>query len=152
MSTQLQEQWLFKVTQNSDEAKCQTTSDLEFSIIIIINHRRESKVPTSRFSACTGPQMGGESSACQIQLDRLPGVMEEALLAAELAVPSEYAGFWLRDRRGVKMEFLRKLRFAFNICDFLRTCELLTGLLFFFWFAFEIQNLRPLVRTMSAPE
>lgn len=54
---------------------------------------RHDKVPTSHFSAYTGPQRAGESSACQIQSDQLPRVKVEALSAAGLVAPFGYAGF-----------------------------------------------------------
>lgn len=55
--------------------------------------RWHDKVPTSHFSAYTGLQRAGESSACQIQSDPLPRVKEGVLSVAGLVAPFGYAGF-----------------------------------------------------------
>jgi len=72
-------------------------------------------------------------------------------------------GWWLpSDTQDSDQEMDRMLRCfgrhglfmvcSFYICDFSHTCELSTILLFFFWFAFEILDLRWVVRTRSGPE
>lgn len=108
MPTQFQEKRLLKMTQNPERQTDRNTLAAELHCQAIgawipctVYYGKESialvgghgKLQTSHFSAYTGPQRAGESSACQTQSDLLPRVKVEALSAAGLVAPYGCAGF-----------------------------------------------------------